>query len=108
MAAACPEPKREVTVDPSLTGQPLAQDLLAYFYAQQLDNNCGSIVFAYHDQAEVNDPNTGGTYTAGLINLDVTDASGSVNTDPNASGLKHKLTLNIGSCCGDPGYVVNY
>src|SRR5947209_1441932 len=43
---ACPQPKREVTVEPSVTGRQLAEDLLAYFYAQQLDSPCGSIVFA--------------------------------------------------------------
>src|SRR5579859_3715382 len=47
---ACPQPKREVTVDPGLTGEPLAEDLLAYFYAQQIDSPCGSVVFAYHTQ----------------------------------------------------------
>ncbi len=41
--------------------------LLAYFYAQQLDSPCGSIVFAYHNQREAND-----TYTAGRINFDIT------------------------------------
>src|SRR5438552_9967891 len=57
---ACPQPKREVMVEPSVTGQQLAEDLLAYFYTQQLDSPCGSIVFAYHNQAEAND-----LYTAG-------------------------------------------
>src|SRR5258708_40101230 len=57
---ACPQPKREVTVDPSVTGQQLAEDLLAYFYAQQLDSPCGSVVFAYHNQGEAGDVYTGG------------------------------------------------
>src|SRR5690242_11703980 len=48
----CPQPKREVTVDPSVTGQQLAEDLLAYFYGQQLVNPCGSVVGAYHSQSE--------------------------------------------------------
>src|SRR5207302_11046711 len=104
----CPQPKRLVTVDPSVTGQQLAEDLLAYFYGQQLDSPCGSIVFAYHDQAEVNDANTGGTYTAGLLNFDVTNASGNVNIDPNASNLKHKLTLDVGSFDAHQEYVVTY
>src|SRR5260370_13364200 len=51
---ACPQPKREVTVEPSVTGQQLAEDLLAYFYTQQLDSPCWSIVFAYHNQGEAN------------------------------------------------------
>lgn len=108
LTGVCPQPKREVTVDPSVTGQQLTEDLLAYFYAQQLDSPCGSIVFAYHNQAEVNDANTGGTYTAGLLNLDVTDASGNGNIDPNASGLKHKLTLNVGSFDSNQKYVITY
>jgi hypothetical protein len=108
-AGVCPQPKKEVTVDPSVTGQQLAEDLLAYFYTQQLDSNpCGSVIFAYHNQAEVNDPNTGGTYTAGLINVDVTDSSGATNTDPNASGLKHKLTLDVGSLGTNQEYVITY
>src|SRR5260370_4055001 len=48
----CPEPRREVTVAPSVTGQQLAEDLLAYFYTQQLDSPCGSLVLAYHNQGE--------------------------------------------------------
>ena len=100
----CPEPKREVTVEPSVTGQQLAEDLLAYFYTQQLDSPCGSIVFAYHNQGEAND-----VYTAGRIKLDVTDASGAENVDPNASNLTYTLTLDIG---GDltvaKEYVVTY
>src|SRR5947207_2553749 len=107
-AGVCPQPKKEVTVDLSITGQQLAEDLLAYFYGQQLDSPCGSIVFAYHDQSEVNDPNTGGTYTAGMINFDVTDTNGSVNIDPNASNLKHKLTLDVGPFDTHQEYVVTY
>src|SRR5258707_5845777 len=72
---ACPQPKREVTVDPSVTGQQLAEDLLAYFYAQQLDSPCGSVVFAYHNQGEAGD-----VYTGGRILLDVTDSSGGGST----------------------------
>src|SRR5258708_33846942 len=48
----CPQPKREETVEPSVTGQQLAENLLAYFYAQQLDSPCGPVVFACHNQAE--------------------------------------------------------
>jgi len=107
LTGVCPQPKRGVTVDPSVTGQKLAEDLLAYFYAQQLDNPCGSIVFAYHNQAEVNDPNSTG-YTAGRILFDVTDSSGAENTDPNATNLKHTLTLDIGGDLSNQEYVVTY
>ena len=31
LTGVCPQPKREVTVDPSVTSQQLAEDLLAYF-----------------------------------------------------------------------------
>jgi hypothetical protein len=87
--ATCPQPSRDVTVDASLTGEQLAEDLLAYFYAQSLDNNCGSVVFAYHDQSEV-----GNGYTAGRIMLKVDQG-------------KHTLTLDIGDISG-PEYVVEY
>src|SRR6266516_1119382 len=103
LTGVCPQPKREVTVDPSLTGQQLAEDLLAYFYAQQLDSPCGSIVFAYHNRSEAND-----TYTAGRINFDVTDSSGADNVDPNATNLKHTLTLDIGGLSTNQEYVVTY
>ena len=103
LTGACPKPKREVTVDPSVTGQQLAEDLLAYFYAQQLDSPCGSIVFAYHNQGEAND-----AYTAGRIYFDVTDSSGQVNIDPNATNLKHTLTLDIGGDLSNQEYIVTY
>lgn len=103
LTGACPQPKREVTVDLRVTGQQLAEDLLAYFYAQQLDNPCGSVVFAYHTQAE-----SGNGYTAGRILLDVTDSSGASNTDPNASNLKYTLTLDVGDLTTGQEYVVTY
>ena len=74
-----------------------------YFFAQQLDSPCGSIVFAYHNQGEAND-----AYTAGRINFDVTDSSGAENVDPNASNLKHTLTLDIGGLSTNQEYVVTY
>ncbi len=98
-----PQPKRLVTVDPSITGQQLAEDLLAYFYANQLDNPCGSVVFAYHSQSEAND-----VYTAGRILLDTTDSSGQANVDPNATGLKYPLTLDTGGDLTRQESVVNY
>ena len=104
LTGACPQPKREVTVDPSLTGQPLAEDLLAYFYAQQLDSPCGSLVVAYHNQGEAGD-----AYTAGRILVDVTDSSGAANVDPNATNLTHTLTLDIGGVLSSQQeYVVTY
>ncbi len=103
LVGACPQPKREVTVDPSVTGKQLAEDLLAYFYGQQLDSPCGSIVFAYHHQSEAND-----AYTAGRIVLDVTDASGAENVDPNATNLTYTLTLDIGGLSTGHEYVVTY
>jgi hypothetical protein len=100
---ACPQPKREVTVDPSVTGQQLAEDLLAYFYGQQLDSPCGSVVFAYHNQSEA-----GNAYTAGRVLFDVTDSSGQVNLDPNATNLKYTLTLDTGDNITGQEYVVTY
>ena len=103
LTGACPQPKREITVAPSVTGQQLAEDLLAYFYAQQLDSPCGSVVFAYHNQGEAGD-----VYTAGRILVDDTDSSGAANVDPNASNLKHTLTLDIGGLSTNQEYVVTY
>jgi len=101
----CPQPKRLVTVDPSVTGQQLAEDLLAYFYAQQLDSSCGSVVFAYHNQSEAAD----GPYTAGRILLNVYDSSGAYNNDPNATNLKYTLTLDTGGVLtNQQEYVITY
>ncbi|HEY6287736.1 MAG TPA: hypothetical protein VIX20_18870 [Ktedonobacteraceae bacterium] len=103
LTGVCPQPKREVTVDPSVTGQQLAEDLLAYFYANQLDNPCGSVVFAYHNQSEA-----GNGYTAGRVSLDVTDSSGAANLDPNATNLKYTLTLDTGDVATGQEYTVTY
>lgn len=103
LVGACPQPKREVTVDPSVTGQQLAKDLLAYFYGQQLDSPCGSVVFAYHNQSEAGD-----AYTAGRILLNVADSSGAANVDPNATNLKYTLTLDIGGLGTNQEYVITY
>jgi hypothetical protein len=99
----CPEPRKSVTVDPSVTGKQLAEDLLAYFYTNQLDSPCGSLVLAYHNQGEAND-----AYTAGRINFDTTDASGASNFDPNATNLKYTLTLDIGDYTTGQEYIVTY
>lgn len=105
LTGACPQPKREVTVDPSITGQQLAEDLLAYFYGNHLDSPCSSVVFAYHTQAESN----GDGYTAGRISFDVTDSSGQENVDPNATDLKYTLTLDIGGLLtSEQEFVVSY
>jgi len=107
LAGVCPQSKRLVIVDSGVKGQQLAEDVLAYFYAQRLENPCGSIVFAYYTQAEANDPN-GGAYTAGRVMLNVTDSSGSLNTDPNASNLKRTITLDTGGFDANQEYVVSY
>lgn len=83
----CPQPSRQVTVDPSITGQRLVEDLLAYFYAQNLDDPCGSVVFAYHDQSEA-----GNVYTVGRMNFAVSDS-------------KYTLTLDVAPT---EEYVVTY
>lgn len=104
LTGVCPQPKRLVTVDPSVTGKKLAEDLLAYFYANQIDNPCGSVVFAYHTQAEAN----GDGYTAGRILLDTANADGSANYDPNATSLKYTLTLDTGDVPTGQEYTVSY
>lgn len=94
----CPQPKQEVRVDPSITGQQLAEDLLAYFYAHQLDSPCGSLVLAYHTQAEATD-----AYTAGRIAVDTQ------NTDPNATHTKRTMTLDIGGAdTSQQEYTITY
>lgn len=103
LVGVCPQPKREVTVDRSVTGKQLAEDLLAYFYAQQLNNPCGSLLLAYHSQSEAGD-----AYTAGRILLNVTDANGAGNTDPNATNLKYSLTLDTGDVATGQEYTVTY
>lgn len=105
MTGACPQPKKLVTVDPKIKGKQLAEDLLAYFFANQLDNPCGSVVFAYHTQAEANSDNG---YTAGRILLDTANPDGSANFDPNATGLKYALTLDTGDVINGQEHVVNY
>lgn len=94
----CPQPKREVTVSPNITGQQLAEDLLAYFFANGLDSPCGSVVFAYHSQSEA-----GNGYTAGRILVDTDD-----NSDPNATNIKHTLTLDIGDYISGQEYTITY
>ena len=103
LTGVCPQPKREVTVDASLTGQQLAADLLAYFYGQQLDSPCGSLVLVYHNQNEA-----GNAYTAGRINFNAADSSGATNMDPNATGLTYTLTLDIGDVATGQEYTVTY
>lgn len=102
---ACPQPKRLVTVSGKIKGKQLAEDLLAYFFQNQLDSPCGSIVFAYHSQAEANGDNG---YTAGRIMLDTATSDGSSNYDPNATGLTYTLTLDTGDATTAPDYVVTY
>lgn len=101
----CSQPKRLVTVDPGITGQQLAEDLLAYFYQKNLDSPCGSLVFAYHSQAEATGDNG---YTAGRVMLDTATSDGSSNYDPNATGLKYTLTFDTGDATTGQDDVVNY
>lgn len=103
LTGVCPQPKSEVIVDPSITGQQLAEDLLAYFYAQKLDNPCGSVVFAYHSQGEGDNG-----YTAGRILVDTTDSNEANITDPNATDVKYKITLDVGDVATGQEYVVTY
>jgi hypothetical protein len=101
---ACPESRREVTVDQGVAGQQFAEDLLAYFYSTPgLVNPCGSLVLAYHNQSEGGD-----VYTAGRIDWTVTDSSGAVNLDPNATNLTHALTLDVGGIDANQEYVITY
>ena len=104
LVGVCPQPKRLVIVDPSITGQQLAEDLLAYFYGQQLDSPCGSVVFAYHTQAEA----AGDGYTAGRILFDANDSSGQGNLNPNATNLTYTLTLDTGDVSTGQEYAVTY
>lgn len=76
--AACPQPKRSMVVTPGLTGRQVAADLLKYFYAKGLDNDCGSLVLAYTDPTEY-----GSAYTVGRVNLSV-------------NGSKHELVVDSG------------
>ena len=102
---ACPESRREVLVDPSVTGQQFAEDLLAYFYSTPgLVNPCGSLVLAYHNQSEADS----GPFTAGRIDWTVTDSSGQANLDPNATNLTDTLTLDVGGIDAGQEYTITY
>lgn len=105
LTGICPQPKVEATVSPKVTGKQLAEDMLAYFYGQGMENPCGSVLFVYHSQAEANG-DTG--YTAGRVLLDVTDSSGQSNTDPNGTNLTYTLTLDTGDLVTGQEYVVTY
>lgn len=78
--ATCPQPKRELTVAATLTGRQLAEDMLAYFFDQKLNNDCGALVVVYHDESEA-----GGAYTAGRVILDVNNGMHSLEVDAQAS-----------------------
>lgn len=100
LTGVCPQPKRLVTVDSSITGQQLAEDLLAYWYANQLENPCGAAVFAFHSQSEAD---AGNGYTAGRILLNTAN-----NIDPNATNVKYTLILDTGDVATGQEYVVHY
>lgn len=105
LIGACPQPRREVWVDPSDTGQQLAENLLAFFYAQGMASDCGSLVVAYNSHSEAEQ---GDYYTAGRVNLDVYDSSGQYNANPHANNLKYVLTLDIGGALTRQEYIVTY
>src|SRR5579883_1223718 len=48
LTGICPQPRVEATVSPKITGKQLAEDMLAYFYSQGMENPCGSVLFVYH------------------------------------------------------------
>lgn len=105
LVGVCPEPRREVWVSPSVTGERLAEDLLAYFYGEQLDSSCGSLVLVYNSRSEALASNP---YSAGRVNLDVTDSSGQANIDPNATKLTYTVTLDVGGVFPGEEYIVAY
>jgi hypothetical protein len=63
------------------------------------------VVFVEHNASDA-----GNGYTAGRVYFDATDASGQENTDPNATDVKHVLTLDIGggNDANHEEYVVTY
>jgi hypothetical protein len=82
---SCPQPKRSVVVASSVSDpKQIAAALLNYFYAQGLDNECGSLVLAYANQGEIDGP-----YTVGQVVLNV-----------NGGSPKHDLTVNVGNALG--------
>jgi hypothetical protein len=105
LGGACPQPRREVWVDPGVTGQQLAEDLLSFFYSQGLESPCGSLVVAYNSQSEAE---KGDYYTAGRVNLDVYNSNGQYNLDPNATNLKYMVTLDVGGVLARQEYIVTY
>lgn len=73
----CPRPERDVVVASYITGETLAEDLLAYWFAQQLNtSSCGSSVLAHTGLGEV-----GEVPSAGSLDLTVTGASYSLEID---------------------------
>lgn len=101
LTGVCPQPKTLATVSRSLKGKQLAEDLLAYFFGNHMDNPCGSVLFAFHSRAEGNGDNG---YTAGRILLDTDNPS----SDPNASNIKYTITLDTGDVINGQEYVVSY
>lgn len=106
LVGACPQPKVEATVAPPITGKKLAEDMLAYFYSANMDSPCGSVLFVNHKQSDVS---AGAGYTAGRVDLSVTDSSGQPNTDPHGQGLSYTVTLDMGAAIGpESEYAVKY
>jgi hypothetical protein len=100
LTGVCPQPKTSVTISPNITGKQLAEDLLAYFFGNQMDSACGSVLFAYHTHAEYN---AGNGYTAGRVLLNTNNNGG-----PNATGVHYTLYLDLGDVLSGQEYVVNW
>jgi hypothetical protein len=96
LTGVAPQPRREVTVSPSLTGQQLAEDVLAYFYQNGLDSPCGPVVFAYHATSEAANASTAGRI---LVQTE--------NIDPNNSNAQRTLALDLGDAInGEQEHVI--
>lgn len=84
--AYCPQPKRSVTMAADLSGRQVAADLLAYFYADQLDNDCGALVLAYTDPSQY-----GSAYTVGRLILNVDGSSHELEVDAVADSVRFTI-----------------
>lgn len=101
LTGVCPQPKTLATVSSSLKGEKLAEDLLAYFFGNHMDNPCGAVLFAFHTQAEGNGANG---YTAGRVLLNTDNPS----SDPNATNITYTVILDTGDVISGQEYTVSY
>jgi hypothetical protein len=83
----CPQPKRYVLVQTGQTGRQVSADLLKYFYDQQLDNRCGSVVLGYTDPVEY-----GHAYTVGRVILEVNGSSHRLEVDAIPDQIRFVIT----------------